>query len=44
MKAICNNMSEQEMRAVAAYVEAFPSETGMPTDTPTDGRALHKYG
>jgi cbb3-type cytochrome c oxidase subunit III len=24
MKAVCNNMSEQDMHAVAAYVEAFP--------------------
>lgn len=41
MKAVCNNMSEQDMRAVAAYVEAFPPETGMPTDKPTDRRAVH---
>jgi cbb3-type cytochrome c oxidase subunit III len=40
MKAVCNNMSEQDMRAVAAYVEAFPPETGLPTDTPTDQRAV----
>jgi cbb3-type cytochrome c oxidase subunit III len=41
MKAICNNMSEQEFRAVAAYVEALPSETEMPTGTPTDRKAVH---
>jgi cbb3-type cytochrome c oxidase subunit III len=41
MKAVCTNMSEQDMRAVAAYVEAFPPETGMPTDTRTDRRAVH---
>ncbi|MGU7780096.1 c-type cytochrome [Burkholderia sp. PU8-34] len=26
MKGVCANMSEQDMRAVAAYVEAFPQE------------------
>ncbi|RDK03504.1 c-type cytochrome [Paraburkholderia lacunae] len=41
MKAICINMSEQEFRAVAAYVEALPPEPGMTTDTPTDRRAVH---
>jgi cytochrome c553 len=41
MKAVCNNMSEQDMRAVAAYVEAFPTNTGMPTDTPTHRKAVH---
>ncbi|MEA3101749.1 c-type cytochrome [Caballeronia mineralivorans] len=36
MKAVCNNMSEQDMRAVAAFLEAFPAETGMTTNTQTD--------
>ncbi|MEK7893050.1 c-type cytochrome [Burkholderia contaminans] len=30
MKSVCANMSEQDMRAVAAYVEAFPLEAGAP--------------
>jgi cytochrome c553 len=36
MKAICINMSEQDIHAVAAFVEAFPHEAGMATDAPTD--------
>jgi cytochrome c553 len=27
MKEVCSNMSEHDMRAVAAYVEAFPPDT-----------------
>ncbi|MFP3568380.1 c-type cytochrome [Paraburkholderia sp. SIMBA_030] len=34
MKAVCNNMSEQDMRAVAAYLEAFPpGEPGTANET-----------
>jgi cytochrome c553 len=33
MKAICANMSDDDMRAVAAFVEAFPAE-GVPVPTP----------
>lgn len=35
MKAICANMSEDDMRAVAAFVEAFPAEGAAPTVMPT---------
>ncbi len=30
MKSVCANMTEQDMRAVAAYVEAFPLEADAP--------------
>jgi cytochrome c553 len=36
MKAVCNNMSMQDMRAVASFLEALPTETGMATNTQTD--------
>jgi cytochrome c553 len=36
MKAICINLSAQDMRAVAAFVEAFPQEGGMATGAPAD--------
>jgi cytochrome c553 len=36
MKAVCANMSEQDMRAVSAFVEAFPQETGTATSTSAD--------
>lgn len=36
MKAVCGNMSEQDMRAVAAFVEAFPPETEAAASPPTD--------
>ncbi|GAB3626149.1 cytochrome C signal peptide protein [Pandoraea terrae] len=34
MKEICANMTEREMQAVAAYVEAFPAETKEAVSTP----------
>ncbi|TKC89480.1 c-type cytochrome [Trinickia terrae] len=36
MKAVCANMSEQDMRAVAAYVEAFPQEAEASASPPVD--------
>ncbi|HEX7909063.1 MAG TPA: c-type cytochrome [Paraburkholderia sp.] len=36
MKAICSNMSERDMRAVAAFVEAFPPETEAAANPPAD--------
>ena len=36
MKAVCGNMSEQDMRAVAAFVEAFPPETEAAASPPAD--------
>ncbi|RQS75626.1 cytochrome c4 [Burkholderia sp. Bp8963] len=36
MKDVCANMSEQDMRAVAAYVEAFPPEAEVSTSPPAD--------
>ncbi|MBN3787818.1 c-type cytochrome [Burkholderia sp. Ac-20353] len=36
MKSVCANMSEQEMRAVAAYVEAFPPEAEVSASPPAD--------
>ncbi|NIE56843.1 cytochrome c [Burkholderia sp. Ax-1735] len=36
MKSVCSNMSEQDMRAVAAYVEAFPPEAGASATPPTE--------
>lgn len=36
MKAVCTNMSEHDMRAVAAFVEAFPQASGIATTEPTD--------
>ncbi|WP_446902051.1 c-type cytochrome [Burkholderia sp. YIM B11467] len=48
MKSVCANMTEQDMRAVAAYVEAFPPEAGVPASPaevgasakPAEGGAL----
>ncbi|QVN19717.1 c-type cytochrome [Burkholderia pyrrocinia] len=37
MKSVCANMTEQDMRAVAAYVEAFPAEAGVPASPPKAG-------
>ncbi|WP_419686785.1 c-type cytochrome [Burkholderia theae] len=37
MKSVCANMTEQDMRAVAAYVEAFPPEAGVPASPPVAG-------
>lgn len=37
MKSVCANMTEQDMRAVAAYVEAFPAEAGVPASPPAAG-------
>ncbi|WP_321793622.1 c-type cytochrome [Burkholderia pyrrocinia] len=37
MKSVCANMTEQDMRAVAAYVEAFPAEAGVPANRPEAG-------
>ncbi|MDN7904565.1 c-type cytochrome [Burkholderia diffusa] len=37
MKSVCANMTEQDMRAVAAYVEAFPAEAGVPVSPPKAG-------
>ncbi|WP_080970946.1 c-type cytochrome [Burkholderia cepacia] len=50
MKSVCANMTEQDMRAVAAYVEAFPPEAGVPASpsvagasaSPAEGGALAK--
>ena len=36
MKAVCANMSERDMRAVAAFVEAFPPEAEAATSPPAD--------
>jgi cytochrome c553 len=37
MKAVCANMTEQEMQAVAAYVEAFPRENeALPPPPPAE--------
>jgi cytochrome c553 len=36
MKEVCANMSEQDMRAVAAYVEAFPPEAEASASAPAD--------
>jgi cbb3-type cytochrome c oxidase subunit III len=36
MKAVCANMSERDMRAVAAFVEAFPPEAEAATNPPAD--------
>lgn len=36
MKSICSNMSERDMRAVAAFVEAFPPETEAAANPPAD--------
>ncbi|MGF6998046.1 cytochrome c553, partial [Paraburkholderia sp. GAS32] len=36
MKEVCGNMSEQDMRAVAAFVEAFPPETEAAANPPAD--------
>ncbi|MGU7769082.1 c-type cytochrome [Burkholderia sp. MR1-5-21] len=36
MKSVCANMSEQDMRAVAAYVEAFPREAEVSASPPAD--------
>lgn len=36
MKAVCANMSEQDMRAVAAFLEAFPTETEAAASPPRD--------
>ncbi|UXU88947.1 c-type cytochrome [Burkholderia sp. S-53] len=37
MKSVCANMTEQDMRAVATYVEAFPAEAGVPANLPAAG-------
>ncbi|WP_246637485.1 c-type cytochrome [Burkholderia catarinensis] len=37
MKSVCANMTEQDMRAVAAYVEAFPAEAGVRVNPPEVG-------
>ena len=39
MKAICANMSEEDMRAVAAFVEAFPPELEASASPPADPQA-----
>ncbi|QCP52000.1 cytochrome c4 [Trinickia violacea] len=36
MKAVCANMSDREMRAVAAFVEAFPPEEETSASPPVD--------
>ncbi|TDN62045.1 c-type cytochrome [Paraburkholderia sp. BL10I2N1] len=36
MKEVCANMSERDMRAVAAFVEAFPPETEAAASPPAD--------
>jgi len=36
MKAVCANMSERDMRAVAAFVEAFPPEAEAAASPPAD--------
>ncbi|KVL23726.1 c-type cytochrome [Burkholderia ubonensis] len=36
MKDVCSNMSEHDMRAVAAYVEAFPPEAEASASPPED--------
>ncbi|TCG04063.1 cytochrome c4 [Paraburkholderia steynii] len=40
MKAICTNMSEQDMRAVAAYVEAFPQAPAAESASPVREDAI----
>ncbi|OXJ38686.1 cytochrome c4 [Burkholderia sp. HI2714] len=37
MKSVCSNMTEQDMRAVAAFVEAFPAEAGASANPPQVG-------
>lgn len=36
MKSVCSNMSERDMRAVAAYVEAFPPEAEAAANPPVE--------
>ncbi|MGF6781369.1 c-type cytochrome [Paraburkholderia sp. GAS334] len=36
MKAVCANMSDEDMHAVAAYLEAFPPETEAAANPPAD--------
>ncbi|OXI24273.1 c-type cytochrome [Burkholderia sp. AU15512] len=41
MKSVCANMTEQDMRAVAAFVEAFPAETGVPASPAKAGASVN---
>ncbi|MGC3024149.1 c-type cytochrome [Burkholderia sp. DN3021] len=41
MKSVCANMTEQDMRAVAVYVEAFPAEAGVSVKPPEAGASAN---